>query len=155
MTRVEIHENVLVAFDTVRTHKVRSALTVLGIVIGVTSVISVASIIQGLNGYVAARVEKMGSRTYFLTANAQYSCSLGLSEKCFVIIVFPDLLRTLKALVPTQGVAILAHELGHVYHQHHRREISPLQAQIEADEFAFQLGLGHDLSVPTASDRRR
>lgn len=84
-------------------------------------------------------------RTYFLPANAQYSCSLGLSEKCFVIIVFPDLLRSLKALVPTQGLAILAHELGHVYHQHYRRQVNALEAQIEADEFAFNLGLGHEL----------
>jgi len=67
MTRAEIHENLMVAFDTVRSHKVRSGLTVLGIVIGVTSVISVASIIQGLNGYIAQRVEDMGSRTYYVS----------------------------------------------------------------------------------------
>jgi putative ABC transport system permease protein len=42
MTRAEFHENVMVAMDTLRSHKVRSGLTVLGIVIGVTSVISVA-----------------------------------------------------------------------------------------------------------------
>lgn len=67
MTRSEIHENMMVALDTLRSHKVRSGLTVLGIVIGVTSVISVAAIIQGLNGYIAGRVEEMGSRTYYLT----------------------------------------------------------------------------------------
>ena len=49
MTRAEARENLLVALDTLRSHKVRSSLTVLGIVIGVTSVISVASIIDGLN----------------------------------------------------------------------------------------------------------
>ena len=42
----------MVAMDTLRSHKVRSALTILGIVIGVTSVISVASIIDGLNAYI-------------------------------------------------------------------------------------------------------
>ena len=67
MTRAELHENLLVALDTLRTHKVRSGLTVLGIVIGVTSVISVAAIIQGLNGYISARVEAMGSRTFFVS----------------------------------------------------------------------------------------
>jgi len=46
---------------------VRSALTVLGIVIGVSSVISMAAIIQGLNKFVQDRVESLGSRTYFLT----------------------------------------------------------------------------------------
>jgi putative ABC transport system permease protein len=57
----------MVAMDTLRSHKVRSGLTVLGIVIGVTSVISGAAIIEGLNGYISQRVEKMGSRTYFIS----------------------------------------------------------------------------------------
>ncbi len=67
MTRAELHENLMVALDTLRKNKVRSTLTVLGIVIGVTSVISVAAIIHGLNRYVASRVEKIGSRSYFVS----------------------------------------------------------------------------------------
>jgi putative ABC transport system permease protein len=67
VTRAELHENLMVALDTLRSHKVRSGLTVLGIVIGVTSVIAVASIIDGLNGYIADRVEQFGSRTYFIS----------------------------------------------------------------------------------------
>jgi len=67
MTRHEAVENLMVAMDTLRSHKVRSSLTILGIVIGVTSVISVASIIDGLNGFVQAKVESLGSRTYFVT----------------------------------------------------------------------------------------
>ena len=50
MTRTEVNENLCVALDTLRSRKIRSALTILGIVIGVTSVISVAAIIDGLNG---------------------------------------------------------------------------------------------------------
>ena len=53
--------------QTLYSSKVRSALTVLGIVIGVSSVISMAAIIQGLNKFVQDRVESLGSRTYFLT----------------------------------------------------------------------------------------
>jgi putative ABC transport system permease protein len=56
-----------VALDTLSSRKVRSGLTILGIVIGVTSVISVASIIDGLNGYIEKRVQSMGSRTFFVT----------------------------------------------------------------------------------------
>jgi putative ABC transport system permease protein len=66
MTRAELGENFDVAMATLRAHKVRTGLTVLGIVIGVTSVIAVASIIQGLNRYVASKVEALGSRTYFI-----------------------------------------------------------------------------------------
>ena len=67
MTRAEARENFLVALDTLRSHKVRSSLTVLGIVIGVTSVISVASIIDGLNANIQNKVESFGSRTYFVS----------------------------------------------------------------------------------------
>ena len=62
MTAAEARENLLVALDTLRSHKVRSFLTILGIVIGVTSVISVASIIDGLNAYIQNKVESFGAR---------------------------------------------------------------------------------------------
>jgi putative ABC transport system permease protein len=67
MTRHELTENLLVAFDTLRARKIRSALTILGIVIGVTSVISVAAIIEGLNGYIQSRIQSFGSRSFFVT----------------------------------------------------------------------------------------
>jgi len=64
---VDLRENLMVAVDTLRSHKVRSGLTVLGIVIGVTSVISVAAIITGLNGFIEDKVAQFGPNTYFLT----------------------------------------------------------------------------------------
>ena len=67
MTRDELRENLMVAVDTLRANKGRSALTILGIVIGVTSVIAVAAIITGLNRFVQERVERLGSRTFFLS----------------------------------------------------------------------------------------
>ncbi|HNQ80491.1 MAG TPA: ABC transporter permease, partial [Candidatus Aminicenantes bacterium] len=42
-------EIVAMAFDSIRTHKLRSFLTLLGIMIGVMTVIGMVSIIQGLN----------------------------------------------------------------------------------------------------------
>ena len=67
MTLAQARENFLAAMETLRSSKVRSALTVLGIVIGVSSVISMAAIIQGLNKFVQDRVEALGSRTYFIS----------------------------------------------------------------------------------------
>jgi putative ABC transport system permease protein len=67
MTGAEFRENLLVSLDTLRSHKVRSGLTLLGIVIGVTSVIAVAAIINGLNGFVTGRIEMLGSRTFFIS----------------------------------------------------------------------------------------
>src|SRR5438105_4742767 len=67
LTQSQPRGNFLAAVDTLRSSKVRSALTVLGIIIGVSSVISMASIIQGLNRFVQDRVESLGSRTYFVS----------------------------------------------------------------------------------------
>jgi putative ABC transport system permease protein len=64
---VLLKENLAAALDTLRSRKARSALTILGVVIGVTSVIAVASIIDGLNGLIKERVSKLGSRTLFVT----------------------------------------------------------------------------------------
>jgi len=67
MTRTELTENFTMAMDTIQARKGRSALTILGIVIGVTSVISVAAIIGGLNKHVADRVQALGSRVFFIS----------------------------------------------------------------------------------------
>jgi putative ABC transport system permease protein len=67
MTASQARENFLAALATLRSAKVRSALTVLGIIIGVSSVISMAAIIQGLNKFVQDKVESLGSRTYFVS----------------------------------------------------------------------------------------
>ncbi|HLB90441.1 MAG TPA: ABC transporter permease [Terriglobales bacterium] len=67
MTLAQARENFIAAMQTLRSSKVRSALTVLGIVIGVSSVISMAAIIQGLNKFVQDKVESLGSHTYFLS----------------------------------------------------------------------------------------
>jgi len=66
MTVTALRENLWVALDTLRARKGRSALTILGIVIGVTSVIAIASIIDGLNAYVQGRISKLGARTFFV-----------------------------------------------------------------------------------------
>jgi len=62
-----VFENFSIAIETLRTRKVRSALTVLGIVIGVTSVISVAAIIDGLNRHIKGRITSVGSRLYIVS----------------------------------------------------------------------------------------
>ena len=81
MTRHEVLENVSVAIETLRANKVRSGLTILGIVVGVTTVIAVASIIDGLNGEIKERVERLGSNTIFISRIPPMQNTARLPEK--------------------------------------------------------------------------
>ena len=56
-----LREIVNMALDSLRTHKLRSFLTLLGIVIGVMTVIGMVSIIQGLNRSFLSELESIGS----------------------------------------------------------------------------------------------
>jgi len=62
----EIRENLLLALDTLRTHKVRSALTILGVFIGTVTVIAVASVFSGLDQQLVDVAEGYGTRTLFI-----------------------------------------------------------------------------------------
>src|SRR5882724_7015400 len=60
---LELKEQIALALDTLRKNPLRSALTVLGIVIGITTVIAVSSLINGLNENVLGGIRDLGSDT--------------------------------------------------------------------------------------------
>jgi len=62
----QTRESVKLAIDTLRTNKLRSGLTVLGIVIGVTTVIAISSLINGLNNRVSDFVSSLGSNVIWV-----------------------------------------------------------------------------------------
>ncbi|HSE35757.1 MAG TPA: ABC transporter permease [Blastocatellia bacterium] len=58
-------ETLAMALDNIRAHKFRSFLTVLGIVIGVTTVIAIASILTGLRANIVQFVEEYGTNNIY------------------------------------------------------------------------------------------
>ena len=66
MAKGQTRESVKMALDTLRTNKLRSGLTILGIVIGVTTVITISSVINGLNNRVSDWVSSLGSNVIWV-----------------------------------------------------------------------------------------
>ncbi len=62
----DVRENLLLALDTLRTHKFRAFLTILGVLIGTATVISVASIFKGLDQQLVDMAESFGTRSLFI-----------------------------------------------------------------------------------------
>ena len=61
-----IQQNVVVAFDTLRASKLRSGLTILGVVIGVATVMAMASIVQGIRDQIMRTIEIAGPTTFYV-----------------------------------------------------------------------------------------
>jgi putative ABC transport system permease protein len=66
MAQGQNRESVKMALDTLRKNKLRSGLTILGIVIGVTTVILISSVINGLNNRVADFADQFGSNVLWI-----------------------------------------------------------------------------------------
>jgi putative ABC transport system permease protein len=62
----EIKESVWLALGTFRAHKLRSFLTVLGVLIGVFTIITVVSVITGLNNSMTRQIESLGSNVIYV-----------------------------------------------------------------------------------------
>ena len=65
--RVSVSESIAMAISSLRLNKLRTFLTLLGIIIGVLTIISVVSIIQGLNNYVYEKMSFYGANDFTVT----------------------------------------------------------------------------------------
>lgn len=61
-----VAEGAAIALDSIRSNKLRSALTILGVVIGVTTVMAVASLVQGIRRQIFNAIEVAGPTTFYV-----------------------------------------------------------------------------------------
>src|SRR4029450_2905616 len=65
------------ALDTVRTNKLRSALTVLGVVIGITSIVGMTSLLRGFDESLRDSIRQLGPSTIFIAKISGVSLASG------------------------------------------------------------------------------
>jgi putative ABC transport system permease protein len=63
---VTMVETLKLALDALRTHKLRSFLTLLGVILAVTTLIAVMSVVAGMNFYIADKVANLGANVFVL-----------------------------------------------------------------------------------------
>lgn len=59
-------ETLKLALDSLRAHKLRSFLTLLGVILAVATLVSVMSIISGLNTYIADKIADLGANVFLI-----------------------------------------------------------------------------------------
>lgn len=62
----QLQENVGIALEAMRAAKLRAALTILGVVIGVSSVMSMATIVNGIQGQIVSTIEQAGPTVFYV-----------------------------------------------------------------------------------------
>jgi putative ABC transport system permease protein len=72
-------ETAAMAFETIRGNKMRSALTVLGVVIGVTSIVGMTSLIRGFDSSLRTSINSLGPNTVYVQRFGGLSFSSGAS----------------------------------------------------------------------------
>src|SRR5512140_803916 len=64
---MNIAESIRIALQSLWANKLRSALTLLGVVIGVAAVIAVVTFVNGINGYVAEKIFNLGADVFIVS----------------------------------------------------------------------------------------
>jgi putative ABC transport system permease protein len=101
-----LKETALLALDTLRANKMRSGLTVLGIVIGITSIVGMTSLIRGFDQSMQATMRQLGPNTIFIAKFSAISMTSGASfiEMARRPNITVDDAEAIKRLAPSAGM---------------------------------------------------
>lgn len=101
------------AADTLRRNKLRSALTTLGVTVGVVTILAMVSIIQGLNRSFSEQIESLGSNTIFISKfNPSFGRQPGQEERQRKELTVEDANALRDELETAAGVSPIQRELS-------------------------------------------
>src|SRR5579871_4934616 len=94
-----LRDNLAECWSAVRAHKLRAALTVLGLTMGVATLITVMTIVQGANVYVEQKIANLGTNVF------------RVARTPFAVVDFSVVTKALKnKYITTDDVAAVAAE---------------------------------------------
>src|SRR5579863_804723 len=123
MTRLAFFNGLVLAFQTIRTHKLRAFLTVLGVIIGTGTIIGVGAIMTGFDASITAVLRSFGPNSIIVfkfpvgirvnglsaeertRKNLTYENAVHIKERC------PAVKQVSPMLFPPQGI-LNAHYQG-------------------------------------------
>jgi putative ABC transport system permease protein len=76
MARLQVRESFAIAMASLRANKLRTFLTLLGIIIGVLTIIAVVTVIQGLNNYVYTKMSFFGANDFSVSKFSMIGTSI-------------------------------------------------------------------------------
>ena len=165
MNRSLAGEVVKMALETLRTNKLRSALTILGIVIGITAIVGMTSLIRGFDESLRDQVRALGPSTIFVSKISIISISSGIEFS--EILRRPNLTmedaKAIEKLAPSIDIVDVMLGTGisqtteRLYYGGDRTKVLAIIGATE--EFAnanfAQLSLGRFFTEPEVTHRRR
>jgi putative ABC transport system permease protein len=123
------NEAIAMALDALRAHKLRSFLTMLGVIIGVATVIAVVSVLQGFNQYMTSRVMDFGSTSFSLSKFTQGISSMEdfLRENRRHNLTYDDFLAVERGCQHCQLVAAVFQDIKTVKYKGHSIDTAQLR----------------------------
>jgi len=99
-------EVAVMALETLRTNKMRSALTILGVVIGITSIVGMTSLIRGFDESLRDMIRELGPNTIMLSKASAVSLTSGadFSELMRRPNLTVDDAKAIEKLAPSVGI---------------------------------------------------
>jgi putative ABC transport system permease protein len=108
---MNIRESLATALRSLRANKVRSGLTMLGIVIGVAAVIAMLSVGQGAQATITSQIQSIGSNLLFVMPRAATQGSAGQTAATAPSLTYEDALAIAQPL-NCPSVALVAPEIS-------------------------------------------